>query len=324
MKHNRTHTRTHNALARLPGILGLVAIFALLLPVPAAPATAEAAKADTTLRVVSYNIHAGRGMDGRIDLPRIAAVLRRLDAGVILLQEVDMGTKRSGGVLQAVELAKLLGMHFYFAKSMNYGGGEFGNAILSKHPLEHASTLPLAGGVEPRSAGFVEIVLPARQNRNDNNKIAARAKAGEGEGGLRVMLVGVHLDHRNKETHMEHVKKISNEVARLTAKRPCAAVIWGGDFNATEASPIWDVLTKEHGWLMPQKQGATKADRATIPSVKPAREIDWFIYRAAEKKNGAKTQTFTVLEHRVESEPMASDHCPVVFALGVYFNSQSK
>lgn len=266
-----------------------------------AAAMAAAARAEATLRIACYNIRAARGMDNRIDLQRTAEVLRRFDADVILLQEVDMGTKRSGEVFQATELGKMLGMHAYFAKAMNYGGGEYGNAILSKLPFAKTSTLPLIGGAEERAAGIVELIVP----KNGAKKTDAKT-AGDG---MRVMLISVHLDARKRDVHVEHVKEISAEVARLTAERPAAAVIWGGDFNATETSPIWDVLKKDHAWIMPEKQGATKAARSTIPSTKPNKEIDWFLY----KTDKAANSTLKVLEYKVASEPVASDHCPIIF-----------
>ncbi|AWI09734.1 hypothetical protein CKA38_11155 [Ereboglobus luteus] len=256
------------------------------------------ALAETPLRVVSYNIHAGRGMDKQLDLARIAGVLRQLNADVILLQEVDVRTKRSGGVDQATELGRMLGMRSYFAKAMSYGGGEYGNAVLSKLPFAHTSTLALVGGVEPRSAGIVEIVLP---------RIGAK-DAAAANNGFRVMLVSVHLDHKKKETQMEHAKLISTEVARLMDKNSSVVAIWGGDFNARETSPIWDALGKEHNWSMPKKHETAKA---TFPSHNPKSEIDWFLYRT----RGTKKTTLAVREYKAVSEPMASDHCPVVFAV---------
>lgn len=40
------------------------------------------------LRVVTYNIHKSRGLDGRIRPERIAKVLQKLNADIISLQEV--------------------------------------------------------------------------------------------------------------------------------------------------------------------------------------------------------------------------------------------
>ncbi|MDF9827827.1 endonuclease/exonuclease/phosphatase family metal-dependent hydrolase [Ereboglobus sp. PH5-10] len=273
-------------------------IFRIGLVLALAIGVASTAPAETPLRVVSYNIHAGRGMDKQLDLTRIAGVLRRLNADAILLQEVDVLTKRSGGVDQAAELGRMLGMHSYFARAMSYGGGEYGNAVLSKLPFAHTSTLSLAGGVEPRSAGIVEIVVP-RSGAKD---------ASAAHNGHRVMLVSVHLDHKKKETQMEHAKQISEEVERLMEKNSSAVAIWGGDFNARETSPIWDVVRKQHNWLMPQKHETAKA---TFPSHNPKSEIDWFLYRT----RGTKTPAPEVREYKAIPEPVASDHCPVVFAV---------
>ena len=52
------------------------------------------------VRVLTYNIHHGEGMDGKIDLERIAAVIKRLEPDVVALQEVDVKTTRSQGVDQ--------------------------------------------------------------------------------------------------------------------------------------------------------------------------------------------------------------------------------
>ena len=61
------------------------------------------------LRVATYNIRHGRGLDGRIDLERVAAAIEALGADVVLLQEVDQGTRRAAGVDQARELGRLTG-----------------------------------------------------------------------------------------------------------------------------------------------------------------------------------------------------------------------
>lgn len=82
-----------------------------------APAPAPA------LRVVSYNIRHGAGMDGRVDLARTAAVLRALSPDLVALQEVDERVKRSGGVDQAQQLGEALGMQARFTSFMDYQGG---------------------------------------------------------------------------------------------------------------------------------------------------------------------------------------------------------
>lgn len=263
---------------------------------------AIAAREKTTIRVVSYNIHIGLGLDGKTDLQRIADVLGGLKADVILLQEVDVHAKRSGNVNQIAELGRLMGMHYYFAKALDRSGGEYGNAILSKHPFLYKSTIPLEGGSERRSAGIVEVELPPRKVEGEPAP----------DHGLRVLLTNVHLDHKLRETHVEHVKKISAELARLTSERPIAAVVWGGDFNANETSPIWKLLENELGWTVPQKYHTS---RATFPANNPRTEIDWFVYRTGSVKNIKLSWRENRREFKDPLVLVASDHLPILLEL---------
>ena len=66
--------------------------------------------APATLRVMTWNIRHGEGLDGRVDLERIAAVIRASGADLVGLQEVDRGVRRTGGVDMPAELARLTGL----------------------------------------------------------------------------------------------------------------------------------------------------------------------------------------------------------------------
>ncbi|HUG40440.1 MAG TPA: endonuclease/exonuclease/phosphatase family protein [Longimicrobiales bacterium] len=55
------------------------------------------APAPDPLRVLVYNIHAGKDAAGEVNLARVAAVIGDAGADVVLLQEVDRGTRRAGG-----------------------------------------------------------------------------------------------------------------------------------------------------------------------------------------------------------------------------------
>ena len=61
------------------------------------PARAPSGRA-RTLRVMSYNVHVGIGMDKRLDLRRVAEVIRRERPDLVGLQEIDRGTERTGRV----------------------------------------------------------------------------------------------------------------------------------------------------------------------------------------------------------------------------------
>ena len=98
-------------------------------------AAAESSPAVATLRVLTYTLHHGEGVDGKLDLVRLARVITAARADVVALQEVDQKTTRTGGVDQAAELARLTGLHFAYGKAMDYQGGAYGQALLSRWPL---------------------------------------------------------------------------------------------------------------------------------------------------------------------------------------------
>lgn len=97
------------------------------------------AKAETqrSLKVLTYNIHGARppAQKDVIDLAAIARVIRASDADLVALQEVDVRTERSGKEIdQAQDLGRLTERKVFFAKGIDFQGGEYGIAILSKLP----------------------------------------------------------------------------------------------------------------------------------------------------------------------------------------------
>ena len=87
------------------------------------------------LTIVTYNINHGEGIDGLYSSIRIARTLEQYEPDLVALQEVDMGTNRVNQDLQVEIIAKHLEMFYLFGKTVNYIGGEYGNAILSKYPI---------------------------------------------------------------------------------------------------------------------------------------------------------------------------------------------
>ena len=125
------------------------------------------------LKVATWNILGGRTWDGgRVDLDLTLAVLRRLDADLVALQEVDRDQPRSDHADQARLLGEALGMDWRYAPALlgtpgspegwrapapgaaDPGGTAYGIALLSRLPLEQVETvqLPQSGRDEPRVA----------------------------------------------------------------------------------------------------------------------------------------------------------------------------
>jgi endonuclease/exonuclease/phosphatase family metal-dependent hydrolase len=116
----------------------------------------------TPLRIVSYNIRHGRGMDDSVNLARTGRVLAALRPDFVGLQEVDDRVRRSGAVDEAAALGTQLGMQHRFGSFMDYQGGRYGLAILSRHPIVGSRVVTLPVGNEPRVALVVDAELPSR------------------------------------------------------------------------------------------------------------------------------------------------------------------
>lgn len=108
------------------------------------------------LAVATYNIHAGVGRDRRTNIPRLAAVIRELDADIIALQEV-----LGHDVLDT--LAEATGFHAVAGPTLLREGRHYGNAVLTALPLGQVECIDLSvPGREPR--GAIDLHLATRES----------------------------------------------------------------------------------------------------------------------------------------------------------------
>jgi endonuclease/exonuclease/phosphatase family metal-dependent hydrolase len=108
--------------------------------------------ADLRLRVMSYNVggHGARWSGRHVE--RVAAAIVEAGPDVVGLQEVHRGTRQSRLADQAEALGRLTGMAVHFGPSYTLeGGGDFGNAVLTRGELRAARVHPLPGPGEPRT-----------------------------------------------------------------------------------------------------------------------------------------------------------------------------
>lgn len=232
--------------------------------------------APRTLRVLSYNIHHGRGNDGRIDLARIAQVIRSAQPDLVALQEVDENVRRSGQVAQTAELARLTGLHGKFARQIDYDGGQYGQAILSKWPLGELDLHLLPGD-------------PPRERR-----LLARARIQAD--GPTFWFGTTHLHHANQPLREAQVEALN----RLFSTSEHAAIV-AGDFNATPESAAIAKLAQ--AWQI----AGVGQNLPTFPAAQPSRQLDYVVLRPG--------QQWRVVSVEVIAEPLASDHAPLLVVL---------
>jgi endonuclease/exonuclease/phosphatase family metal-dependent hydrolase len=260
-------------------LLTFVLVAAVL--APPQPAVAQVENDPDVVRILSYNVKHGLGMDSQVDLERIATVIRDLEPDVVTLQEIDSVTARTGLEDQAARLGELTGMKAIFGGFMDYRGGRYGMALLSRYPIVEWENHRLPDGAEPRSALAARIEL---------------LRPGYGTA-PQIVVVGIHL----YATAAERQAQAARLVELFAAEE--APVVLAGDFNSIPDSRVIRLLEDEGGWRRPAKQGQA----FTFPSGIPDREIDFIMFRPGDR--------FTVREHSVVPETLASDHRPVLIEL---------
>jgi endonuclease/exonuclease/phosphatase family metal-dependent hydrolase len=226
------------------------------------------------LRILSYNIRHAEGTDSKLDPARIAHVIRQADPDFVALQEVDVRTTRVAGADLAHQLAATTGLHAVFGKTIDYHGGWYGNAILSRWPL----------------AGFVNHALPFTPGREARAVIEADTAKG-------FRLLATHLDI----TEPDRLLAAARIKELITGPSGGVPMVLAGDLNATPGSATMKALLAD--W----STAALDQPLPTIPSAAPARQIDYILFRPANR--------WHVVEVRVLDEPVASDHRPILAVL---------
>lgn len=244
------------------------------------------------IRVVTYNIHHGEGVDRQFDLKRIANLLLAVEPHIVALQEVDQGTKRAGGVDQPAELAKLTGMEVVFGKNIDFDGGGYGTTVLTKLPVRKHESVKLKS------------FYPPTEENPEQRGVQVLELGEKDEPGI--LFLNTHLDYREPEEERMASAKTINE---LIAKRGNELAILAGDLNATPESEPMEEFRKQ--WKIVGAQNDAKPQAAvpllTFPADKPEKWIDYVLVRPADK--------WEVVEVRVLDEGVASDHRPLLAVL---------
>lgn len=242
-------------------------------------AASPAADPAGTVRVLTYNVHHGEGTDGKLDLERIAKVITDAKPDVVMLQEVDRNTARTKKVDQAAELGKRTKLKAVFGKAIDFQGGEYGQALLSRADLTAVKVHP----------------LPMKKGQEARVVLEAHVDLG---GSLPALtLFGTHFQHDNAATREEQAAKVNE----LFGRQAGPAVL-AGDLNATPDSLPLKTLGER--WAVAKAFGGKTP---TIPADVPKEQIDFVLYRPAGR--------FKVVEVKAIEEKVASDHRPVLAVL---------
>jgi endonuclease/exonuclease/phosphatase family metal-dependent hydrolase len=179
------------------------------------------------MKLLSWNIQWGRGMDGQVDLARIVRTIRELDDfDVICLQEVAVnfsGLPGSRGEDGGAELsAGLPGYTAIYGAATDVPNGhggrsQFGNAIFSRLPVGQVWRHLLPWPVEPD--------MPSMQ------RVLVEAVIESGSGPLRLMTT--HLEYysqRQRQIQIDAIRRLHVEACAMAKRSPLAEEA-GGSFE---------------------------------------------------------------------------------------------
>ena len=234
-----------------------------------------------TFRMMTYNIHKGiGGLDRRYDLQRIVDVIGHYQPHIAFLQEVDYEVPRSKHHRQVEVLAERLDFEYTaFQKNVSVKQGHYGNAILSRFPLE-----------TPRD---LELKVSIKKNRR---ALITGAEIFDGQQSRTLLLCNTHLGLAGFERKIQINRILKFEdYADLHPEMPA---IIGGDFN-----DVW----KSHGrkLMFPAGYQCAVQKARTFPAAFPLMSLDAIYYHGGIRLlNGFAGKT--------KLDRQASDHLPVI------------
>ena len=248
----------------------------------AAESANAAAQADAdwfphAVRVLSYNIHHAEGVDGQLDLERIAKTIQSAEPDLVALQEVDLRVQRSRGVDQATELGRLTDMKAIFGANIDLQGGKYGNALLSRWEVVRSQNRLLPNVDQGEQRGVLDVDVQ--------------------HNGQTLRILATHFDHRREaEERLASIDMVNSLVMNRTA----VPTLLIGDLNAEFASEVLERARKV--WKVANSQPLP-----TIPVGKPQRQIDFILCYPPQR--------WHVTDVKVLDEAIASDHRPIMAAL---------
>ena len=236
-------------------------------------------------RILTYNVHRCVGMDGELDVARIAKAIAQMRPDIVALQELDVGRARTGGVDQAHAIAELLGMSFHFHPAFRVEEESYGDAILTACPIQvmKAGALPGSNavrGLEPRGALWVKIDL----------------------GGVELDVVNTHLGLVPHEQRAQASALVGDSwMGHPDCTDPAILL---GDFNATPRHAAYRRLAER---LRDAQKAHRRHGLPTFPSRFPMIRIDHVFVSRSVTVTGVHTGHGALIRQASDHVPLAID-----------------
>ena len=210
-------------------------LFLILAIVAIGITTASAQK----VRVMSYNVKNGCGVDDIKSIERCADIIRKANPDIVAIQEVDSVTTRNNFYVLG-RMAEHIGYHDYFGPTINYRGGKYGIGVLSKEKALSVKFYSMPHHKEDRGVLVVEF--------------------------RKYYLICTHLSGVPKKQG----KGVQVDVIRGIVEKLNKPVFIAGDMNARPGSPVMNAF-KEFATVLSDES------KKTAPSYNPRGCIDYIL-----------------------------------------------
>jgi endonuclease/exonuclease/phosphatase family metal-dependent hydrolase len=219
----------------------------------------------------------------------VADIIRSTRADIALLQEVDRGTTRSQKVDQPAVLSSLTGFRAAFGKTLDYQGGDYGIAILSRWPISGDTLFSLP-------------VEPAQERAGGSREPRGALRAVVRVPGDALVVFNTHIDASREDFYRKQEMATLLRLATRSISELRNSTLMGGDLNAEPGSAVTGMVAAS-----PLRDAWPECGRGpglSYPADKPVKRIDYLLLPPDWKCLSATV---------VETE--ASDHRPVLFVI---------
>ncbi len=226
------------------------------------------------LRLLTFNIAHGRGTMPvhqslrstariRANLLKIAALIKRLGADIVAVQEIDENSRWNGSFNHLTFLSEHCGLPFTAIGLTNERGGRYplnyGNGVLSRWPIMHAESTTF-GRRQLGDKGFIFVEI-------------------ELEAGRLLPLINLHLHHNSRRKRLLQaaiLMKFMTERGLQRRSHWVAPPILCGDFNNTATRPdatamLLGFCEQSNNYALLPKTGRT------FPAALPALSLDFIL-----------------------------------------------
>ena len=235
---------------------------------------------------MTYNIHHGEGLDGTVDIERIAQLILDSKADVVALQAVDRGVERSKKIDIMTRLSDLTEMTYAFGKTMDLQGGRYGNGFLTRFPIFEERNLLYAADSLGEARGVLQLVL--------------------GANGEEIVVMSTQLDASGDDSRRDSSIRELMAASGRYVPRP---IVVCGDFNESPDGRGIELMKEKFDdvWAL-----VGRGAGATVPADSPATRHDYvFVSKPYGRSDSTVQRTLMPVSARVLPS-RTSDHLPLL------------